>query len=62
MTKLEKIGLDCILQLVIDAEMHFINSNTSDLSDGKKDTEWGEAKDSINQAIKLLTVSINDDS
>ena len=60
MTKLEKIGLDHILRLVIDAEMHFISSNKEDFSDIQKDNEWGEARDKIKTAIELLSAAIND--
>jgi hypothetical protein len=59
MTELEKIGLDHILQLVIDAEMHFYNSNKTDSTDDQKDTERGYAEDNIGSAIDLLTRAIN---
>lgn len=60
MTKLEKIGLDYILQVVIDAEMYFLNSNDSILSENEKDDTWQQATHKIKTAINMLTSIVNE--
>lgn len=55
MTKLEKIGLDHILQLVINAQGNLCRENVSQ-------SQLEEGSESLESAIDLLTSAINDDS
>jgi hypothetical protein len=59
MNNLEKIGLDYILQIAIDAKMHLYRSNNVDLPEGTKDSEWVEGNEKLKKVIELLTMAVN---
>ncbi len=58
-TELEKIGLESIRALLIESEVHFIEANRIDSPENYKDSEWVDARNKLDRAIKLLTRAID---
>jgi hypothetical protein len=58
MNELEKIWIECILNIAIDANIHFNRSNYVGFSDTEKNNELGKGIEKLNNVIELLTKAL----